>query len=385
MKKQFRALGYVLSLALGMTMLTGCGKKVDGVDQQSMIDKYAAYCDLPDYKGLEYTETKSTVTDADVKSKIDSLLEQYATKTQVKEGTVKEGDNVNIDFVGSLDGEEFEGGNSNGQGYDLTLGSGSMIPGFEDGIIGHKIGETFNIKATFPENYGKDELNGKEADFKITINYKTDTQLPEYNDEFVASYTDAASILEYEDSVRKDLVEQKDESDKSQNESAIMKVLVEKVTYNKYPEQEMQDLIDKSIAQQEQAASSYGYSLGDYVTARYGFQSEDDFRDYVKGLAEDYMKEKIAVCAVAKDAKITVSKEEVDNYKKKIMDYYSYEDESKLNENYSSEDLVYYALAEKVVDFLLENGKPVEATATDAAVQSTEAETATDASGSDAE
>ena len=385
MKKQFRALGYVLSLALGMTMLTGCGKKVDGVDQQSMIDKYAAYCDLPDYKGLEYTETKSTVTDADVKSKIDSLLEQYATKTQVKEGTVKEGDNVNIDFVGSLDGEEFEGGNSNGQGYDLTLGSGSMIPGFEDGIIGHKIGETFNIKATFPENYGKDELNGKEADFKITINYKTDTQLPEYNDEFVASYTDAASILEYEDSVRKDLVEQKDESDKSQNESAIMKVLVEKVTYNKYPEQEMQDLIDKSIAQQEQAASSYGYSLGDYVTARYGFQSEDDFRDYVKGLAEDYMKEKIAVCAVAKDAKITVSKEEVDNYKKKIMDYYSYEDESKLNENYSSEDLVYYALAEKVVDFLLENGKPVEATATDAAVQSTEAETTTDASGSDAE
>lgn len=385
MKKQFRALGYVLSLALGMTMLTGCGKKVDGVDQQSMIDKYAAYCDLPDYKGLEYTETKSTVTDADVKSKIDSLLEQYATKTQVKEGTVKEGDNVNIDFVGSLDGEEFEGGNSNGQGYDLTLGSGSMIPGFEDGIIGHKIGETFNIKATFPENYGKDELNGKEADFKITINYKTDTQLPEYNDEFVASYTDAASILEYEDSVRKDLVEQKDESDKSQNESAIMQVLVEKVTYNKYPEQEMQDLIDKSIAQQEQAASSYGYSLGDYVTARYGFQSEDDFRDYVKGLAEDYMKEKIAVCAVAKDAKITVSKEEVDNYKKKIMDYYSYEDESKLNENYSSEDLVYYALAEKVVDFLLENGKPVEATATDAEAQSTEAETATDASGSDAE
>lgn len=385
MKKQFRALGYVLSLALGMTMLTGCGKKVDGVDQQSMIDKYAAYCDLPDYKGLEYTETKSTVTDADVKSKIDSLLEQYATKTQVKEGTVKEGDNVNIDFVGSLDGEEFEGGNSNGQGYDLTLGSGSMIPGFEDGIIGHKIGETFNIKATFPENYGKDELNGKEADFKITINYKTDTQLPEYNDEFVASYTDAASILEYEDSVRKDLVEQKDESDKSQNESAIMQVLVEKVTYNKYPEQEMQDLIDKSIAQQEQAASSYGYSLGDYVTARYGFQSEDDFRDYVKGLAEDYMKEKIAVCAVAKDAEITVSKEEVDNYKKKIMDYYSYEDESKLNENYSSEDLVYYALAEKVVDFLLENGKPVEATATDAAAQTTEAETASDASESDAE
>lgn len=381
MKKQFRALGYVLSLALGMTMLTGCGKKVEGVDQQSMIDKYAAYCDLPDYKGLEYTETKSTVTDADVRNKIDSLLQQYATKTQVKEGTVAEGDNVNIDFVGSIDGVEFEGGNSNGAGYDLTLGSGSMIPGFEDGIVGHKVGETFNIKATFPENYGKDELNGKEADFKITINYLTQTELPEYNDAFVASYTDATSILEYEDSVRKDLVEQYEQSDKSQNESAIMQVLVEKTTYNEYPQQEMQDLIDKSIAQQEQAASSYGYSLGDYVTARYGFSDEDSFRQYIQGLAEDYIKEKIAVCAVAKDAGITVTKEEVDNYKKKIMDYYSYEDESKLEENYSSEDIVYYALAEKVVDFLLENGKGVEATATDATTEAT----SSDASVSDAE
>ena len=381
MKKQFRALGYVLSLALGMTMLTGCGKKVEGVDQQSMIDKYAAYCDLPDYKGLEYTETKSTVTDADVKNKIDSLLQQYATKTQVKEGTVAEGDNVNIDFVGSIDGVEFEGGNSEGAGYDLTLGSGSMIPGFEDGIVGHKVGETFNIKATFPENYGKDELNGKEADFKITINYLTQTELPEYNDAFVASYTDATSILEYEDSVRKDLVEQYEQSDKSQNESAIMQVLVEKTTYNEYPQQEMQDLIDKSIAQQEQAASSYGYSLGDYVTARYGFSDEDSFRQYIQGLAEDYIKEKIAVCAVAKDAGITVTKEEVDNYKKKIMDYYSYEDESKLEENYSSEDIVYYALAEKVVDFLLENGKGVEATATDATTEAT----SSDASTSDAE
>lgn len=383
MKKQFRTLGYVLSLALGMSMLTGCGKKVDGVDQESMIDKYAAYCDLPEYKGLEYEETKSTVTDADVKTKIDSLLQQYATKTQFKEGTVKEGDNVNIDFVGSIDGVEFDGGNSNGAGYDLTLGSGSMIPGFEDGIMGHKVGETFNIKATFPENYGKENLNGKEADFKVTINYMTDTQLPEYNDAFIASYTDATTVLEYEDSVRKDLVEQYEKSDKSANESAVMQVLVEKTTYNEYPQKEMQDLIDQSIAQQEKAASQYGYSLGDYVTARYGFQSEDDFREYVQGLAEDYMKEKIAVCAVAKDAGITVTKEEVDDYKKTVMDYYGY-DSSTLEENYSSEDLVYYALAQKVVDYLLENGKGVEATATDATVE-TPAATDSNASSTDAE
>ena len=134
--KKFKTLGYVLSLALGMTMLTGCGKKVDGVDQQSMIDKYAAYCDLPDYKGLEYEETKSTVTDADVKTKIDSLLQQYATKTQVKEGTVKEGDNVNIDFVGSIDGEEFEGGNSNGDRAIFNNVSFRLLAGEHIGLVG---------------------------------------------------------------------------------------------------------------------------------------------------------------------------------------------------------------------------------------------------------
>lgn len=384
MKKQFRALGCVLSLTLGMTMLTGCGKKVDGVDQQSMIDKYAAYCDLPAYTGLEYEETKTTVTDADVKDKIDSTLQSYATNTQIKEGTVKEGDNVNIDFVGSIDGVEFEGGNSNGAGYDLTIGSGSMIPGFEEGIIGHDVGETFNIKATFPKDYGKEDLNGKEADFKVTINYITDTQLPEYNDAFVASYTDATSVIEYEESVRKDLVEQYEKSDKSANESAIMQVLVDSTTFNEYPEQEMQKLIDQSISQQEEAAQSYGYSLGDYVTARFGFASEDDFREYVQGLAEDYMKEKIAVCAVAKDAGITVTKEEVDDYKKTVMDYYGYEDETSLEENYTSEDIVYYALAQKVVDFLLENGKPVQATATDAVIEQP-VSTGSDASSTDAE
>lgn len=384
MKKQFRTLGYVLSLTLGMTMLTGCGKKVDGVDQESMIDKYAAYCELPDYMGLEYEETKTTVTDEDVQSRMDSLLQEYATSTQVTEGTVKNGDNVNIDFVGSIDGVEFDGGNSGGAGYDLTLGSGSMISGFEEGIVGHDIGETFTIQATFPEDYGKDELNGKEADFEITINYMTQTELPELNDAFVASYTDAATVSEYEESVRTDLVEQYAESDKSYNESAIMQVLVDSTTYNEYPEQEMKELIDQSISQQEQAAASYGYSLGDYVTARYGFSSEDAFRQYVQGLAEDYMKEKIVVCAVAKAAEITVSGDEVDEYKKTLMDYYGYEDEADLEENYTSEDIVYYALAEKVVEYLLENGKGVQATASDALVEQPEA-TEEDASSTDAD
>lgn len=384
MKKKFRALGFALSLTLGVTMLAGCGKKVAGVDQADMIEKYAAYCELPEYKGLEYTATNTTVTDEDVQSEIDYLLSNYQTTNQIKEGTVQNGDNVNIDFVGSIDGVEFEGGNSGGAGYDLVLGSGRMIPGFEEGIVGHKVGETFDIDVTFPEDYENTELAGQDAVFAITINYLSESILPEYNDAFVASYTDASTVAEYEESVKNDLIEQYAESDKSYNQSAIMEVLIESVKFNEYPQQEMQELIDKTISQEQEKADSYGYSLGDYVTAAYGFSDENSFREYVQGLAEDYMKEKIAVCAVAKDAGIEVSKDEVAAYKQKIMDYYGFTDEADLDGYYTDEDIVYYALAEKVVDFLLENGTPVEATADDALVEMPEA-TDGDASASDAE
>ncbi len=384
MKKQLKALGVILSLTMSATMLSGCGKKVDGVDQAEMIEKYAAYCDLPNYVGLEYTETKTTVTDADVQNRIDSLLSGYTTTNQIMEGTVKEGDSVNIDFVGTVDGVEFEGGNSGGAGYDLTIGSGTMIPGFEEGIIGHDVGETFDIDVTFPDGYGNTDLAGQDAVFAITINYISESILPEYNDAFVASYTDASTVAEYEESVRNDLVEQYAESDKSYNQSAVMQVLVDSTVYNEYPQQDMKKLIDDTISQEQQKADSYGYSLGDYVTAAYGFSDEDSFRKYVQDLAEDYMKEKIAVCAVAKDANINVTKEDVDAYRQKIMDYYGFTDEADLEGYYTDEDMVYYALAEKVVDYLLENGKPVEATATDALVENPES-TDSDATSSDAE
>lgn len=382
MKKQLKALGVILSLTMSATMLSGCGKKVDGVDQAEMIEKYAAYCDLPNYVGLEYTETKTTVTDADVQNRIDSLLSGYTTTNQIMEGTVKEGDSVNIDFVGTVDGVEFEGGNSGGAGYDLTIGSGTMIPGFEEGIIGHDVGETFDIDVTFPDGYGNTDLAGQDAVFAITINYISESILPEYNDAFVASYTDASTVAEYEESVRNDLVEQYAESDKSYNQSAVMQVLVDSTVYNEYPQQDMKKLIDDTISQEQQKADSYGYSLGDYVTAAYGFSDEDSFRKYVQDLAEDYMKEKIAVCAVAKDANINVTKEDVDAYRQKIMDYYGFTDEADLEGYYTDEDMVYYALAEKVVDYLLENGKPVEAT--DALVENPES-TDSDATSSDAE
>lgn len=362
MKKQVKGISLLLALAMGMTVMSGCGKRVNGVNQEKMVDKYAAYCELPAYEGVEYEETKTEVTDDDVQYQIQNLLSQYSTTEQITTGKVANGDNVNIDFVGSVDGVEFEGGNSQGAGYDVVLGSGSMIPGFEEAIIGHEVGTTFDIDVTFPEEYGNEELNGKDAVFAITINYINNKILPEYNDAFVASYTDAATVAEYEEQVKNDMIESNKESDKGYNQSAVMNALIDKTTYNEYPEKEMEKLIDETVSQVQQQADTYGYSLGDYVAAAYGFTDETAFREYVAKTVEDYMKEKIAICAVAKDAGIEVTKDEVKEYKQKMMDSYGYTKEEELNEQYKDEDILYYALAEKVIDFLLEKGTPVEAT-----------------------
>lgn len=367
MKKRLKGLGCVLVLTMGLTMLSGCGKKVNGVDTEKMIEKYSALCTLGEYKGVEYVETKTEITDEMLQAEIDDFLADYATSEKKTSGTAEEGDNVNIDFVGSVDGVEFEGGFSNGAGYDLVLGSGRMIEGFEEQIVGHKVGEVFDIDVTFPEEYNSNpDLAGADAVFEITINYITVTTPPDYTDEFIASNTDAANIEEYENSIRENLQERYKTSDENYNKSAVMTAVIDSSTINEYPEQEMQELIDKTISDVEARASESGYDLATYVAAMYGMSSEEAFREYVSSLAEDYMKEKIVVCAIAKAENISVEKKEADDYKKLMMESYGITDEEEFSEYYSDEDIVYYTLADKVVDFLLENGTPTQATDTDA-------------------
>lgn len=356
--KKFKSVSYALILTLGLTTLCGCGKKKE-VSQESMVDKYAAMCELGEYKGIQFEETKTEVTDDMLDYQINSLLSNYSTSEQVTSGKAEMGDTVNIDFVGSVDGVEFNGGNTQGAGTDLTLGSGSYIDDFEDQIVGHEVGETFDVNVTFPENYGKEELNGKDAVFVVTINYIKKTTTPEYTDEFIASNTDASSIKEYEEGLMNDMVEYYAKSDLSSNRAAVMTIVVDNATIKEYPEKESKELIDKTIDSVEAEADSYGYSLADYVVARYGFSDESDFEQYVSDTVEDYLKEKIVVCAIAKAENIEVSDDEIAAKKAEMLENTGME-EDEFKKYYTDEDVLYYALADKVADFLIENGKGVQ-------------------------
>lgn len=142
------------------------------------------YISVPDDLGLTLSDEANTVTDEDVSNYInENILPNYTTTNQVTDRAAADGDSVNIDFVGSVDGEEFDGGSA--QGYDLTLGSGSFIDGFEDQIVGHMPGETFDVNVTFPEDYQATDLAGKDAVFSTTLNYISETVTPELTDDFV--------------------------------------------------------------------------------------------------------------------------------------------------------------------------------------------------------
>jgi len=292
-------------------------------------------------------------------------LSTYATSTEVTSGVANMGDTVIIDFVGTLDGVAFEGGTATG--CELTLGSGQMIDGFEDQIAGHSVGEVFDIFVTFPENYGSADLAGQDAVFTITITSKIDKVYPEYTDEFVATNTGYATIAAYEEYLMNALQEDATQSDEDSNKSKVMTAAVDAATINEYPEQDMKEMIDDTINQVESEAISNGYELIDYLTAYYGYESVEDFKADVEALVESYMKEKIVVCAIAKAEKISVSKDEIEDYKKNMMESLAITDEEVFAGYYSDEDVAYYALAEKVVEHLLEVAKQVPATATDAA------------------
>lgn len=356
--KKTKFMSAALIAVLGVGMLSGCGKKNSA---QDMVDKYAAMCQLGEYKGVEYHPINIEVTDEDIQYQVMQLVANSAAEQVMEAGeVVASGDVADITFDGTVDGVAFDGGSTGGSTYELTLGSGRMIPGFEEGIIGHKVGETFTIDVTFPEDYGKENLNGKDAQFEICIVSAVHKVAPEYNDAFIASNTDCQTVAEYEASIRADLEEQYTKNADSYNQSNVTTVVIENATILEYPEKDMEDMLDQTMENVKTEADAYGYSIPDYIAARYGVDSEDAFKENIKAAIKDFMNEKIVICAIAKAESITASDDEVKEYKQSMMDEGGFPDEATFDGVYSADDVYYYTLADKVVKFLVENAKPVE-------------------------
>ncbi len=262
---------------------------------------------IENYDTIEVLKSDVEVSDETVQQYISSILQSQSTTKQIKEGVVKQGDQLNIDFVGKLveTGKEFQGGSAKDR--SLTIGSGMMIDGFESGLIGAEIGSTKTIQVTFPENYQEKSLAGKPATFDVTINYKNETVVPELTDEFVQSYS--ANYLEKQLNTVAELEQYvKDYLYNYYLHSAMFAELQKKQTVTAYDEDKEEMLMKYSKEALEYYAAMNG-TEPDKLAAMYGMSSVEE---YAKAEAHQYLDSIMLVDQIIKDKNITWTQEQLD-------------------------------------------------------------------------
>ena len=352
--KKFRLL---LAGCLGLTLLAGCGKGSSN-PAEAMKERYAQYVDLGDYKKIQYKPTETKITTDDVDSAVNELVNENAKKVEKKTGVAVKGDTVNIDYVGTVDGVEFEGGNTKGAGTQITLGSSGYVDNFDEQIEGHSPGDTFDVNVTFPEDYRTEELKGKAAVFKTTLNAIITTEYPELTDALVSEKTEYKTVAEYRAAKEAELVKKQAEKDVETDKENMMEQLMKTSAVKQYPQKELEERTKELIERVKSAAESYQMSLDQYLMA-FGFDA-DGFQEEIRTSVEKYIQRKMIVCAIAEKEDINVDKKEADAKINELMKSYNVSDVSALNAQtgYSEEDYYYIVLEDKVIDFIYEDAVP---------------------------
>ena len=259
------------------------------------------------YTGMKVQKFAYTVSDADVQAEIDRMLDRNATKVDVTDRAAANGDTVNIDFVGTVDGVKFDGGEA--EGYDLVLGSGSFIPGFEDQVVGMNIGEKKDVNVTFPESYQAVELAGKAAVFAVTVNKIQGKVLPELTDEFIKGATGDETVAAYKEKTAARLQENLDRRATDATENSLLDAIAAN-TEVEIPQAMSEREIDGLVKRFEYQLMYQGLKLADYLS--FLKVSEADFRKNYQAQAEKNVKNQLIIAQIIDQEKIEASEEELD-------------------------------------------------------------------------
>lgn len=284
-----------------------------GLDEDGCLTDLdvASLVTLPDYQNAVLSQSDVEVTDDDVQEEIDEILENYAETTEVTDRAVEDGDTVNIDYVGSIDGVEFDGGSTEGAGTDVTIGVTSYIDDFLEQLIGHTPGETFDVEVTFPDPYENNtDLSGQDAVFGVTINYISETTIPELTDEFVeenlADSYGCSTADELTALLREEL-----ESDAQY--TAVWEYLLENSTFSEVPDSLVEELIQVNVDYYAQyVLAYYSMELEDFLS--YYDQTEDDLREDLRESAEEVAEKYIIAQAVAEAEELVIDDEALTEY-----------------------------------------------------------------------
>ena len=318
---------------------------------------------LGDYKGVTVEKTIQSVTDEDVQNEIDNALANYPVEV---DQAAKEGDTVNIDYVGKIDGEEFDGGSD--QGADLKLGSGKFIDGFEDGLIGARKGETRTLNLTFPEDYTQD-LAGKAVEFTVTVNAVKEP-LSEPTDQWVADNIEGyGNIADYKAGIRSEQEESNEQTAENQVRYAAWTQVIDNCTINEYPET-LVEVGKKLYEQQVETYAKYaGMELDAYIESSGLTQEEyqSNMEEYGKNVAAQAL-----VCQAICDKEGFAIGD--DDYQKALQDmlteYGCTEDE--LIQTYGQDNVEQSIMLNRVSNLILENANVTEVQADSSADSSSD-------------
>lgn len=262
---------------------------------------------ISSYTGMKIKEYAYTVKDEELDAEINRLLDRNARKVNVEGRSAILGDIANIDFVGTVDGVKFDGGEA--EGFDLTLGSGQFIPGFEDQVVGMNIGETKDVNVTFPENYQAEALKGKPAVFAVTLNALQAKELPELTDEFIKDATGSATVEEYKAKTKERLQKQADRRATDATENSILEAIAANAEAE-IPQAMIEREIDSLVQKFEYQLMYQGLKLEDYLD--FLKVSLADFRKNYEEQAKKNVMSQLIIAHIIKEEKIEATAEEVD-------------------------------------------------------------------------
>lgn len=304
------------------------------------------------YKGVEVEKAVYAADEASIEAELQGMQEKNARMITIDDRPVKEGDQVQLDYEGSVDGELFEGGKA--EDHTLEIGSGRFIPGFEEQLIGLSAGEEATITVTFPEEYHAEELAGKEAQFKVKINEIKEKEVPELDDEFAKDVSEFDTLEE----LRNDLKSKQEAAAKEREEqelrNAVVKAVADKVAVN-IPEAVIKRQVDRMIQDFGYQMSSQGLGMEMYyqITG----SSEEDLRERMKDDAERQVKEQLVLEKITEMENITADEAEIDEEIARVAAQYGQELE-KFKETAAKHDTKIFAdnvILRKTIDFLVEN------------------------------
>ena len=307
---------------------------------------------LGKYKGIELKKIEYNVTDADIEHELGHMADRNSRIVSVEDRPVESGDITVIDFEGFVNGKAFEGGKA--ENHELTIGSNTFIPGFEDQLIGMKTGEEKDINVTFPEEYFSEELKGKDAVFKIKLHEIKKKELPKIDDDFAKDTSEFDTLKELKDSIKEKLEHENEHRAEHETEDAAIKAVVDSAEID-IPSGMIETELDNMIRDMETRMSYQGMKFEQYLQMI--GKSMEDFRKENEEIAKSSVKTRLTLEAIVNAEKVEPKQEDVDSKLKEMSEMYGQKEEDlKKNEqfvNYVKDSLK----NEAVIKFIIDNAK----------------------------